>query len=113
MFPVNKYNNPMATLARKGVGLVEPRETTSNVGVLLDLKATIQQRVHRLNTEYYSLVVDFRKTEAEEQMLLNLFKKGWASELGLTAFEWFQEKTDKEVQGLEKFSEQYVEEVCL
>ena len=45
----------------------EPRQTTSNIGFLK--KPTIQAQIHGLNRYYYSLVVDWRKNDLEEQML--------------------------------------------
>lgn len=44
----------------------EPRQTTSNVGFLK--KPTIQARIHGLDRHYYSLVIDWRKNDLEEQV---------------------------------------------
>ena len=51
----------------------EPRQTTSTIGFLK--KPTIQARIHHLDKYYYSLVIDWRKNDLEEQMLMNLHKK--------------------------------------
>jgi hypothetical protein len=48
----------------------EPRQTTSNVGHLN--KPSIQALIHGLNRHYYSIAINYRKTELEECMLLNL-----------------------------------------
>jgi 26S proteasome regulatory subunit N11 len=57
----------------------EPRQTTSNVGHLK--KPSIQALIHGLNRHYYSMVLDYRKNELEEQMLMNLHKKSWTDGL--------------------------------
>jgi 26S proteasome regulatory subunit N11 len=57
----------------------EPRQTTSNIGFLK--KPTIQARIHGLDRHYYSLVIDWRKNDLEEQMLANLHKKDWTAGL--------------------------------
>lgn len=45
----------------------EPRQTTSNIGFLK--KPTIQARIHGLDRYYYSLVIDWRKNDLEEQVI--------------------------------------------
>jgi 26S proteasome regulatory subunit N11 len=62
----------------------EPRQTTSNIGFLK--KPTIQARIHGLDRHYYSLVIDWRKNELEEQMLMNLHKKDWTAGIFLLYF---------------------------
>uniref|UniRef100_A0A6S8EEN9 MPN domain-containing protein n=1 Tax=Aureoumbra lagunensis TaxID=44058 RepID=A0A6S8EEN9_9STRA len=63
----------------------EPRQTTSNVGHLK--KPSIQALIHGLNRHYYSMVLDYRKNDLEEQMLTNLYKQTWSSGLKTTRFE--------------------------
>jgi len=63
----------------------EPRQTTSNVGHLN--KPSIQALIHGLNRHYYSIAIDYRKSELESAMLLNLHKKRWTDGLSLTNFE--------------------------
>jgi len=63
----------------------EPRQTTSNVGHLK--KPSIQALIHGLNRYYYSMAIDYRKNELEEQMLMNLHKKTWRQGLDLTKYE--------------------------
>merc|ERR1712232_384992 len=53
----------------------EPRQSTSNVGHLN--RPSIQALIHGLNRAYYSLNVDFRKTDLEIMMLSNLTKTSW------------------------------------
>lgn len=62
----------------------EPRQTTSNVGHLN--KPSIQALIHGLNRHYYSLAINYRKTELEERMLLNLQKHTWTKGLTLKNF---------------------------
>ncbi|RSH87410.1 multicatalytic endopeptidase [Saitozyma podzolica] len=70
----------------------ESRQTTSNIGHLN--KPSIQALIHGLNRHYYSLAIDYRKTEAEQGMLLNLHKRGWTEGLKLRDFEE-QEKSNE------------------
>ena len=44
----------------------EPRQTTSHVGFLK--RPTIQAQIHGLNKYYYSIVLDWRKNDLEEQV---------------------------------------------
>eukprot|EP01034_Spumella_vulgaris_P030266 gene30266-37448_t len=112
LMPSNGYKGQQqgANLLKYG-DVQDPRQTTSNVGEIRNSKATIQQLVYGLNTYYYSLVIDYRKNENEEQMLMNLYKKSWSHNLVVKKFETFQSGVDREVQTLEKFSKEYVEEV--
>ncbi|EFJ16494.1 hypothetical protein SELMODRAFT_271544 [Selaginella moellendorffii] len=63
----------------------EPRQTTSNLGHLN--KPSIQALIHGLNRHYYSIAINYRKTELEEKMLLNLHKKTWTDGLALQHFD--------------------------
>ena len=62
----------------------EPRQTTSNVGHLK--KPPIQALYHGLNKFYFNLVINYRKNENEQKMLLNLYKKKWNSGLKMNTF---------------------------
>lgn len=92
----------------------EPRQSTSNVGFLN--KPSIQALIHNLNRHYYSesfcfvanekrsnvglrnvdacgrfsfcvgINIDYRKSEAEQGMLMNLHKKGWTEGLKMEDF---------------------------
>ena len=48
----------------------EPRQTTSNIGYIN--RPTTVSLVHGLNKHFYNLVINFRKNELEQKMLLNL-----------------------------------------
>lgn len=46
-----------------------------------------QALIHGLNRHYYSMVLDYRKNELEEQMLMNLHKKSWTDGLKTVKYE--------------------------
>lgn len=71
--------NPQIVLAGR-----EPRQTTSNIGHIN--KPSIQALVHGLNRHYYSIAVNYRKTELEQSMLMNLHKRNWTEGLKLRDF---------------------------
>jgi 26S proteasome regulatory subunit N11 len=73
-------HNPLLGLAASA----EPRQVTSNIGFLK--KPTIQARIHGLDRHYYSLVIDWRKNDLEEQMLMNLHKKDWSTGINYISF---------------------------
>lgn len=62
----------------------EPRQNTSNVGKLK--KPTAQALFHGLNKAYSSLVINYRKNEYENKMLLNLYKKKWTEGMKIEKF---------------------------
>jgi len=80
----------------------EPRQTTSNIGHLQ--KPSIQALIHGLNRHYYSIVIDYRKNELEEQMLMNLHKRNWTSGLSVKKFEDHQKSTEEIVDRMLKVS---------
>lgn len=59
----------------------EPRQTTSNIGHLQ--RPTITALVHGLNRNYYSITINCRKGDLENQMLMNLHKNKWNDALKL------------------------------
>ena len=83
----------------------EPRQTTSNIGFLK--KPTIQARIHGLDRHYYSLVIDWRKNDLEEQMLMNLHKKDWTNGLSIQKYETHQKDVDTLLTGMCKLSKDY------
>mmetsp|Transcript_8645 Transcript_8645/g.29585 ORF Transcript_8645/g.29585 Transcript_8645/m.29585 type:complete len:165 (-) Transcript_8645:586-1080(-) len=85
----------------------EPRQTTSNVGHLK--KPSIQALIHGLNRHYYSMVIDYRKNELEEQMLTNLYKKTWVVGLKTRQFELHSKSNHKIIATMTKRSKQYNE----
>eukprot|EP00428_Durinskia_dybowskii_P070618 CAMPEP_0170399364 /NCGR_PEP_ID=MMETSP0117_2-20130122/23920_1 /TAXON_ID=400756 /ORGANISM="Durinskia baltica, Strain CSIRO CS-38" /LENGTH=301 /DNA_ID=CAMNT_0010656031 /DNA_START=52 /DNA_END=957 /DNA_ORIENTATION=- len=87
----------------------EPRQTTSNIGFLK--KPTIQARIHGLDRHYYSLVIDWRKNDLEEQMLMNLHKKDWTSGMIIQKYEDHQKHTSKMMDDMTRLSKEYVTRV--
>ena len=63
----------------------EPRQTTSNIGHLN--KPTITALIHGLNRHYYSIAINYKKNELEQQMLLNLHKQKWHRALRVDSYE--------------------------
>lgn len=87
----------------------EPRQTTSNIGFLK--KPTIQARIHGLDRHYYSIVIDWRKNDLEEQMLMNLHRKDWASGLYIQNFSVNQKKSEAVLADMASLSKTYAEKV--
>ncbi|KAL3779130.1 hypothetical protein HJC23_003114 [Cyclotella cryptica] len=87
----------------------EPRQTTSNIGHLN--KPSIQALIHGLNRHYYSIVIDYRKNELEEQMLMNLHKRNWTAGLTVEKFEEHREKNESIVDRMLKLTQDYNERI--
>jgi 26S proteasome regulatory subunit N11 len=73
----------------------EPRQTTSNIGHIN--KPSIQALIHGLNRHYYSIAVNYRKTELEQSMLMNLHKRNWTEGLKLRDFNVHKEANEKAI----------------
>merc|ERR1712083_694507 len=80
----------------------EPRQTWANIGHLN--KPSIQALIHGLNRHYYSIVIDYRKNELEEQMLMNLHKRNWTNGLTVDRFEDHQSKNEDTVEKMLKLT---------
>lgn len=87
----------------------EPRQTTSNLGYLN--KPSIQALIHGLNRHYYSINIKFKKTKAEERMLLNVHKDDWASGLHIPSFTQQEKSNEKAVAHLVKLASLYTQRV--
>mmetsp|Transcript_14421 Transcript_14421/g.21160 ORF Transcript_14421/g.21160 Transcript_14421/m.21160 type:complete len:311 (-) Transcript_14421:76-1008(-) len=87
----------------------EPRQTTSNIGHLQ--KPSIQALIHGLNRHYYSIVIDYRKNELEEQMLMNLHKRNWTTGLTVSKYEDHQASTEAIVDKMLRLTKDYNERV--
>ena len=57
----------------------EPRQTTSNIGHIA--KPSLVALARGLNKHYYSIAINYRKSESEQRMLLNLNKVNWSNSL--------------------------------
>lgn len=99
----------MGMMMGGGLGGGEPRQSTSNIGHLK--KPTIQARIHGLDKMYYQLVIDWRKNDVEEQMLMNLHKKNWSSGLVLPKIETHQTSTLALLDNMSKLSKDYARRV--
>lgn len=73
----------------------EPRQTTSNIGHIN--KPSIQALIHGLNRHYYSITVNYRKTQLEQSMLMNLHKRNWTEGLTLRDFKIQKEDNEKAI----------------
>eukprot|EP00771_Trimastix_marina_P000353 gnl/Trimastix_PCT/1373.p1 GENE.gnl/Trimastix_PCT/1373~~gnl/Trimastix_PCT/1373.p1 ORF type:complete len:331 (+),score=80.30 gnl/Trimastix_PCT/1373:81-995(+) len=87
------------------MGGQEARQTTSNIGHLK--KPTIQALVHGLNRHYYSMVINYRKNELEEQMLCNLHMKQWTEGLRLNGFEDHRQSNESTAQTMLELVDAY------
>lgn len=87
----------------------EPRQTTSNVGHLN--KPSIHALIHGLNRHYYSIVIDYRKNELEEQMLMNLHKRNWTAGLTVDRYDDHQKKNEDTVERMLKLTAEYNDRV--
>ncbi|ETW83868.1 Metallo peptidase M67A [Heterobasidion irregulare TC 32-1] len=83
----------------------EPRQTTSNIGHIN--KPSIQALIHGLNRHYYSITVNYRKTELEQSMLMNLHKRNWTEGLKLRDFKVQKEGNEKAIKSMLALSEAY------
>ncbi|KAJ3545325.1 hypothetical protein NMY22_g2492 [Coprinellus aureogranulatus] len=82
--------NPQTVVAGK-----EPRQTTSNIGQIN--KPSIQALIHGLNRHYYSIAVNYRKTELEQSMLMNLHKRNWTEGLKVRDFNLHKQDNEKAI----------------
>jgi len=83
----------------------EPRQTTSMIGHLN--RPSIQALIHGLNRHYYSLVIDYRKNELEEQMLMNLHKKKWSDGLIVDIHKINRKRNEETINNMVKMTEEY------
>jgi len=83
----------------------EPRQTTSNIGHIN--KPSIQSLIHGLNRNYYSIAINYRKTEQEQGMLMNLHKRNWTEGLKLKDFNVHKQSNEKAIKGMQLLSESY------
>ncbi|KAH9910237.1 maintenance of mitochondrial structure and function-domain-containing protein [Fomitopsis serialis] len=83
----------------------EPRQTTSNIGHIN--KPSIQALIHGLNRHYYSIAVDYRKSELEQSMLMNLHKRNWTEGLTLRDFKGHKEANEKSIKSMLSLSAAY------
>eukprot|EP00708_Paratrimastix_pyriformis_P003578 GAFH01002362.1.p1 GENE.GAFH01002362.1~~GAFH01002362.1.p1 ORF type:complete len:360 (+),score=75.34 GAFH01002362.1:146-1081(+) len=87
----------------------ESRQTTSNIGHLK--KPTIEALMHGCNRHYYSMVINYRKNELEERMLLNLHKKDWTHSLRLQAFDAHAQDNEQTVKQMLDLVDNYAKRI--
>ncbi|CAF1259634.1 unnamed protein product [Rotaria sordida] len=84
----------------------ESRQITSNLGHLI--KPSIQALIHGLNRHYYSIIINYRKTELEQKMLLNLHKKSWINGLTIENFNQHNEHNINIIKQMVDLSKNYI-----
>jgi 26S proteasome regulatory subunit N11 len=87
----------------------EPRQTTSNIGHLE--KPSITALIHGLNRHYYSIAINYKKSELEQLMLLNMHKLKWQEGLKLRSFEQHAKNNATSVKNLVDFTKRYNQKV--
>ncbi len=92
--------NPQVAMMKQ-----EPRQTTSNIGHIN--KPSLVALARGLNKHYYSIVINYRKNETEQRMLLNLNKVSWGKALKLQDQEEHQKKTHETMKNLERLTAEY------
>ncbi|KIJ56721.1 hypothetical protein M422DRAFT_22879 [Sphaerobolus stellatus SS14] len=83
----------------------EPRQTTSNIGHIN--KPSIQALIHGLNRHYYSIAVNYRKTELQQSMLMSLHKRNWTEGLKLKDFKQHKESNETAIKSMLTLAEAY------
>lgn len=84
---------------------IEPRQTTSNIGHIQ--KPALVALAHGLGKYYYSIAINYRKTEFEQDMLLNLNKVNWSSSLKNRDYKDHQDINIETIKNLAKLTGEY------
>ena len=84
----------------------EPRQTTANITFLS--KPSIQALMRGLNRAYYSMNIDYRKTEREEEMLSNLYKLQWGQGLKPQQYDSLADNNAENMGHLNRLSREYI-----
>ncbi|CDR93954.1 26S proteasome regulatory subunit, putative [Babesia bigemina] len=87
----------------------EARQTTSNVGHLN--KPTIIALVHGLNRNYYSIVINYRRSVLETQMLLSFNRNKWVDDLRVRDFAQRRADNREIVRNIKNLCERYDESI--
>ena len=83
----------------------EARQTTSNIGHLN--KPTITALIHGLNRHYYSIAINYKKNNLEQQMLRNLYKSKWQQNLKIPSFTGNGTSNQSVIGDMKKFTKNY------
>jgi len=84
---------------------MEPRQTTSNIGHIT--KPSLVALARGLNKHYYSIAINYRKSEIEQRMLLNLNKVNWAQALKQRDYAGHRKTNIDTVKNFEKLTAEY------
>ena len=87
------------------MGGVEPRQTTSNIGHIT--KPSLVALARGLNKHYYSIAINYRKSEIEQRMLLNLNKVNWSASLKQMDYTTHQTDNIATLKKLERLTTDY------
>ncbi|KAG9082363.1 multicatalytic endopeptidase [Ceratobasidium sp. UAMH 11750] len=80
-------------------------------GTSVTVESVDHSLIHGLNRHYYSIAVDYRKTELEQAMLMNLHKRNWTEGLRLRDFGALSTENENAVKSMLKLSEAYTKSV--
>jgi len=87
------------------MGGIEPRQTTSNIGHIN--KPSLVALARGLNKHYYSIAINYRKSEIEQRMLLNLNKVNWSTALKLKDYQAHQNENIDTMKKLMRLTTEY------
>lgn len=73
---IDAFRSIEPTMIMQGL---EPRQTTSNIGHIQ--KPSLVALARGLNKHYYSIAINFRKSELEQRMLQNLHRQNWSNSI--------------------------------
>lgn len=83
----------------------EPRQTTSNIGHMG--KPSLVALARGLNKHYYSIAINYRKSEIEQRMLLNLNKVNWSQALKQRDYETHSTENIDTLKTLNRLTKDY------
>jgi len=87
--PIQSVKGKVVMDAFRLITMASPnRQTTSNVGNIV--LPSINALMHNLNRAYYSIVIESRKNELEQHMLMSLHSETWTS--GLKVKKWDEQE---------------------
>ncbi len=88
----------------------EPRQTTSNIGHLH--KPSIIALIHGLNRHYYSMPIDYRQNELEQNMLMSVNRQAWTGGLTLKDFATHASDNEGACKQIATLCEAYSKSLC-
>lgn len=84
---------------------IEPRQTTTNIGHIQ--KPALVALAHGLGKYYFSIAINYRKTEFEQDMLLNLNKVNWSTSLKSRDYKDHQQTNVDTLKEMAKLTAEY------